>query len=127
MPKYKPELKDLVTLKISDWNEVGLQLNLDEHDLYMIRKSHSDFNTRRREMFALWLRSDPSPSYQTLARALFRADENRIATEICTKHGKVSLMHREIFRDSILQSDYFENDSYFATFYLSSHTSFLYA
>ena len=98
----KPELKDLVTLKISDWNDVGLQLNLDEHDLYMIRKSHSDFNTRRREMFALWLRSDPSPSYQTLARALFKANENRIATEICTKYGKVSLMHREIFRDSSL-------------------------
>jgi len=80
----KPELKDLV---------IGLQLNLDEHDLHMIRESHSDFSTQRREMFALWLRFDPSPSYQTLARALFRADENRIATEICTKHGKVSYGH----------------------------------
>jgi len=76
-------------LKISDWNDVGLQLNLDEHDLHMIRKSHSEFSTRKREMFALWLRSDPSPSYQTLARALFRAHENMIATEICTKYGKV--------------------------------------
>ena len=65
-------------------------------------------------MFALWLRSDPSPSYQTLARALFRADENRIATEICTNHGKVSLMHMEIFQNSSLQSDYCESDSYFS-------------
>ena len=97
----KPELKDLVTLKIADWNDVGLHLNLDEHDLHMIRKSHSDFSTRRREVFALWLRSDPSPSYQTLARALFKANENRIATEICTKYGKVSLMHREIFKTAV--------------------------
>ena len=113
----KPELKDLVMLKISDWNDVGLQLNLDEHDLYMIRKSHSDFNTRRREMFALWLCSDPSPSYRTLARALFRADENRIATEICTRHGKVSLMHMEIFQNRSLRSDYCESDPYFAIYH----------
>ena len=42
----KPELNDLVMLKISDWNDVGLQLNLDEHDLHMNRKSHSDSKER---------------------------------------------------------------------------------
>ncbi len=84
----EPKLKDLVILNISEWYDVGLQLNLDEHALDCIEKSDSGFRTQKRKMFTLWLHSDPSPSYWTLARALFRVGENRIATEICTKYGK---------------------------------------
>ena len=88
----EPKLKDLVTLKISDWYDVGLQLNLDEHALDCIEKSDPGFRTQKRKMFTLWLRFDPNPSYQTLAKALFTVGENKIATEICTKYGKVLLI-----------------------------------
>jgi len=88
----EPKLKDLVTLKISDWYDVGLQLNLDEHALDCIEKSDPGFRTQKRKMFTLWLRFDPNPSYQTLAKALFTVGENKIATEICAKYGKVLLI-----------------------------------
>ncbi len=89
----EPKLKDLMRLKVTDWYNVGLQLDLDDNALDAIEMSHSDFGTQKRKMFTLWLHSDCSPSYQTLARALFLANENRVATDICTKYGKYLLTH----------------------------------
>ena len=89
----EPKLKDLMRLKITDWYNVGLQLDLDDDALDGIEMSHSDLGTRKRKMFTLWLHSDCSPSYQTLVKALFLANENRIAADICTKYGKYLLTH----------------------------------
>lgn len=75
-------------LEVIDWYNVGLQLDLDDYALECIEKSHTDFSTQKRKMFMLWLHSDPTPTYHTLARALFLAKEERMAIDTCTKYGK---------------------------------------
>ena len=80
-------------LKITDWYNVGLQMDLDDDALDGIEMSHSDFSTRKRKMFTLWLHTDCSPSYYTLVRALFLANESKCATDICTKYGKYLLLY----------------------------------
>ena len=97
----QPELKHLMRLEIADWYNVGLQLDLDNYDLYSIEKSHREFGTQRRKMFTLWLNSDPEPSYHKLARALFLAKENKIAMEICREHGKILTYQKECKFNSV--------------------------
>lgn len=77
-------------LIINDWYNVGLQLDVKSDTLSEIEKSDPDFHTRKRKMFKAWLDSDPDASYHTLARALFRVGDNKTATDICTKYGKIS-------------------------------------
>ena len=89
----KPMLKDLIRLEISDWYSVGLQLDLDDEDLDGIEQTNSDLNTRKRKMFSLWLRLEERSSYHTLARALFLADENKVANGICTTYGETHDMY----------------------------------
>ena len=91
----KPKLKDLIRLEISNWYSVGLQLDLDDEDLDGIEQTNPDLNTRKRKMFSLWLRLEERPSYHTLARALFLADENNAANGICTTYGETHDMSHE--------------------------------
>ena len=83
-----PKLRDLMRLKINDWYNVGLQLELEEEALDKIEKSYHDSSTRRRKMFTLWQHSVADPSYHTLVTALLQANEEEVASNICTQHGK---------------------------------------
>ena len=84
----EPLLKDLDLLKVSDWYGVGLQLDVPQCDLDVIKENHHDEKRRKREMFILWLKITDKPSYIKLARALFLAEENNIAHKICKRYGK---------------------------------------
>ena len=75
-------------LKINDWYNVGLQLELEEEALDKIEKSYHDSSTQRRKMFTLWQHSVADPSYHTLVTALLQANEEEVASNICTQHGK---------------------------------------
>ena len=83
----KPTLKELVRLKINDWYNVGLQLELGEEALDKIEESYHNPSTQQRKMFTLWLHSVADPSYHTLVTALLLVNEEQAATDICTQHG----------------------------------------
>ena len=42
-----PELKDLMHLQVSDWNRLGLALNLDSYDLDIIEKDPEEIQDNR--------------------------------------------------------------------------------
>ena len=55
------------------WFQLGLQLNIGEHDLNVIRVNNPrDVDTCILEMFKTWLSTTPSASYTDLREALSR-------------------------------------------------------
>lgn len=89
---------------------------MEYSDLENIEKSYREFGTQKRKMFTLWLHSDPNPSYHKLAKALFLAEETRIATDICRKHGEILCTYLEIWAEWIRSvAEYFvykQSDTY---------------
>ena len=85
----EPTLRNLDLIKVSDWYGVGLQLELDDQDLGDIKKNCCGDNKEcRREMFRLWLKTSPNPTYAQLAKALVLAEEETLAHRICQKYGE---------------------------------------
>ena len=86
----QPRLKDLVTIKVIEWYDLGLQLDIDDHELDVIQKDHrGDVSACRREMFRTWLKNFPIATYQQLVQALHNIGENREAYHICKRYGKL--------------------------------------
>ena len=84
----EPVLKDVALIKVSYWYVMGLQLDdkdLDDKDLDDIERDFGDSRRCRREMFKLWLKTSPNPTYAQLARALILAEEETLAHRICQK------------------------------------------
>ena len=73
---------------MSDWCTIGLQLGISDDDLVDIEKNYTDVNERRRAMFRAWLKVTLKPTYPQLATALFLAKEEKVAYQICGKHGE---------------------------------------
>ena len=85
----KPVLKELVTLQISDWYDLGLQLDIPENDLDIIKKDNPlDFRGARRTMFQTWLRRCTEANYQKLINALCIVGDEKVAASLCGKYGK---------------------------------------
>lgn len=81
-------LKDLVLLPVINWFDLGLQLNIPEDNLNIIKHNNpTDMKTCRREMFSAWLESDPDASYGQLVNALHTMGYHNVAEHLCTKYG----------------------------------------
>ena len=94
----QPRLKDLVTIKVTEWYDLGLQLDIDDHELDVIQKDHyGDVRACRREMFRTWLKSFPTATYQQLVQALLAIGENREACRICKRYGKIIVTARVLY------------------------------
>jgi len=94
----QPRLKDLVTIKVIEWYDLGLQLDIDDHELDIIQKDHhGDVRACRREMFRTWLKSFPTATYQQLVQALLAIGENREASLICKRYGKIIVTARVLY------------------------------
>ena len=86
-----PELKDLVHLQVSDWNRLGLALNLDSYDLVIIEKDHrGDAKAQALKMFEHWLKTQPDASYEQLIKSLYEVGDKAVANSLCKKYGKYS-------------------------------------
>ena len=86
----RPQLKDLVLVKVIRWYELGLQLGVDDVDLEVIKRNNpGDLEACRRGMFRAWLRITTSPSYQQLVEALVTVREVREADHLRKKYGKM--------------------------------------
>ena len=78
----KVKLKVLCRLQISDWYDVGLELDLEHGVLSTIRSNYpNDQKRQQREMFTTWLQQDTEASYPKLKHALQQLRENA-----CAKH-----------------------------------------
>ena len=92
-PPPAPELKDLMHLRVSDWNRLGLELELDFYDLDIIEKdNHGDRKRQALKMFQLWLNSKPDASYEQLIKALREVGDEAVASSLCTKYGKFDVI-----------------------------------
>ena len=89
-PHSVPQLKDLVLVRAVEWYDLGLQLGVENAEMKVIQKNNpGDLTTCRREMFEVWLRITPNPSYQQLVEALLAVRETNEAECLCKKYGKI--------------------------------------
>ena len=94
----QPRLKDSVTIKVIEWYDLGLQLDINDYELDLIQKDHrGDVRACRREMFRTWLKSFPTATYQQLVQALLAIGENREACRICKRYGKIIVTARVLY------------------------------
>jgi len=85
----QPTLKELVTVRVRDWYNLGLQLDIDDYDLHTIRHyNNRDPESSTRAMFRTWLNSSPHVSYKQLTQALIRLGDVREADRICKEYGE---------------------------------------
>lgn len=88
-----PELKDLMLLQVSDWNRLGLALNLDSYELEIIEKNHrGDIKAQALKMFEHWLKTQPDASYEQLVRSLCEVGDKRVANSLCKMYGKYNII-----------------------------------
>ena len=84
------KLKHIITTVrdiITEWHQLGLQLDLPEHILKPIG-SNPDVEDRLRMMLSKWLDYDPEASWDEQANALDAMGKNAIAANIRSKYMK---------------------------------------
>ena len=85
----EPVLKELVTVKVKSWYNLGLQLDIDDDDLQIIESNNpQDQDVCKRAMFRTWLRICPQASYRQLVQALVALGDVREADRLCKKYGE---------------------------------------
>jgi len=83
-------MKELVTVKVNSWYNLGLQLDIEDDDLQPIERNHPQDQERcKRDMFRTWLRMCPQASYRQLVQALVELGDVREAERLCKKHGEL--------------------------------------
>ena len=81
----QPQLKDLVLVKLIKWQEIGLQLGIEDYELTKIGVDFTRLDDCKREMFRVWLRMCTNPNYHDLIKALKAAGETKAAQELQNK------------------------------------------
>ena len=85
----KPDLKDLMHLRVSDWNRLGLALKLNSYELNIIEQDfRGDTRKQSLKMFELWLKTQPDASYEQLIKALCEVGDETVASSLYMKYGK---------------------------------------
>lgn len=86
----EPTLKQLVLLRVTQWYEVGLHLDLDETDLATIECNNpKDLKACVRQIFTMWLHNSVTkPNYKVLLDALVAAEDQRAIYELCQTFSK---------------------------------------
>ena len=85
----EPTLKELVTVKVKSWYRLGLELDIADYDLQIIKMNHpQDQEGCKRDMFRTWLRICPQASYRKLVQALVEVGDVREADRLRKKHGE---------------------------------------
>lgn len=72
--------------KVDDWQGLGIQLDIDYHDLQKIFSGHSTTEECKRTMLQFWIDSDTKASWKTLLSALCELKLNRVVEEIKSKY-----------------------------------------
>lgn len=83
----KPTLRELLRElrpKAADWDDIGVELEVDDGDLKQIKSDNSsDSKSCLRELFRKWLLSvDPQPSWTGIVDALKGIGDKELANKI---------------------------------------------
>ena len=81
-------LKNLTSAlrEVDDWQGLGIQLDIDYHELKKLAKVHSTIEECKYAMLQLWLDSDTQTSWKKVISALSEMKLNRVAEEIKRKY-----------------------------------------
>ena len=81
-------LKNLTSAlhEVDDWQGLGIQLDIDYHELKKLAKVHSTVEECKYAMLQLWLDSDMKASWKKVVYALSEIKLNRVAEEIRKKY-----------------------------------------
>ena len=84
------KLLDLELQEVSEWFSLGLHLDIRLEKLESIRKEPTlrciqDFRT---EMFSVWMKKLPGPSWSHVVKALMEIGRERLAHKLALKYGK---------------------------------------
>lgn len=84
-----PQLKHLVVMGVTNWYNLGLQLDLEVNSLDEIKSNNrGNIDDCRREMFRTWLNTQTNASYKLLVKALVAIGEKKQAKQLCDKYGR---------------------------------------
>ena len=100
-PQQQPTLKivqkELYNTVASKWEDIGIQLNIEDGQLAKVKADCSDSGSCLREMLRIWLkRVDPKPSWRELIEALNDLGEEKRADDIRQK-----ILSNQITSDSV--------------------------
>ena len=75
---------------ITNWYQLGLNLNLQMHELDKIQQDHAHQGNDRQMlvMLGLWLRRTPNATWEDVVSALQKMGENRVAENVRQKHNR---------------------------------------
>ena len=73
---------------VTNWYRLGINLNLQSHELDKIQQSYVNPENDRRmlQMLDLWLRRTPNATWEDVVSALEQMGENRVAETILQKY-----------------------------------------
>ena len=91
-PKLKNLQEELYSKVANEWEDIGIQLDIEEGQLKQIKSDNAgDSKACLREMLRVWLRRvAPPPSWQAMANALDTLGHQDIATHLRTKYYSLS-------------------------------------
>ena len=79
--------------KVDDWEGLGIQLDIEYHELQKIFKDWSTTEERKRAMLQFWLEGNMKPSWEALIAALDKLNLKLIAEEIKREYNVPSSSH----------------------------------
>ena len=87
-PKLKDLQRELYSRVANDWEDIGIQLDIEEGQLKQIKSDNAgECKKCLREMLRIWLsRVDPPPSWSDIAEALETLEYKDIATYLRTEY-----------------------------------------
>ena len=90
-------LKNLTSalLEVDNWQGLGIQLDIDYHELKKLAKVHSTVEECKYAMLQFWLDSDTQASWEKVISALSEMKLNRVAEEIKKKYQMSSTTQSE--------------------------------
>ena len=88
-PKLKDLQRELYSRVANDWEDIGIQLDIEEGQLKQIKSDNAgECKKCLREMLRIWLsRVDPPPSWSDIAEALEVLEHAELATNIRSKYS----------------------------------------
>ena len=72
--------------EVSDWQDLGIQLDIQYHELQKFVSEHQTTEERKRAMLQFWLDHDTKASWKKVISALSEMQLNRVAEEIKRKY-----------------------------------------
>ena len=84
---------ELVSLPITDWHSLGLQLGVTYHRLKAIQANNAQYPDSLERcvanMFETWLNIDLEPSYEKIGKALCAMGMPELAQQFCMQQGEM--------------------------------------